>query len=234
MVDTNNPERQFIVTKNKGETKIEQVGENTNFKEDSVLKSAFGLNLYKELLPEKIIIVEGSGDRYFLNHCLALYNFRNFAIKSAGGASKIPTFAGLLSNEHLQSYVILDSDKEGKDIKKKIIETYKQFYSDKNLMTLKEILNTLPDNSTIEDLYPIEFIKNNLKIELGEDLEIDDKSAVIIQLKNLDEKLKNDKQKLESLKTKLSNAFTKEFHNLEKLKSCERLSGFLDNLILKL
>lgn len=38
MVDTNNPERQFIVTKNKGETKIEQVGENTNFKQDSVLK----------------------------------------------------------------------------------------------------------------------------------------------------------------------------------------------------
>lgn len=234
MIDTNNPERQFIVTKNKGETKIRQVDENTNFKEDSVLKNAFGLNLYKELLPDKIIVVEGGDDRHFLNHCLVLYNFRNFAIKSAGGASKTPTFAGLLSNEELEPYIILDSDKEGKDSKRKIIDTYKQFYNNTNVLTLQEILTTLPDNATIEDLYPIEFIKKNLKIDLGKDLVIDNSSSIIIQLKNLDEKLKNDKQKLESLKVKLSNAFVKEFNSLEKLKSCESLSLFLDNLILKL
>ncbi len=234
MVDTNNPERQFIVTKNKGETKFEQVTESTNFKEDSVLKNAFGLNLYKELLPEKIIIVEGGDDRHLFNHCLALYNFRNFAIKSAGGASKTPTFAGLLSNEELKPYIVLDADKEGKDNKTKIINTYKQFYNNNNVMTLKEILNTLPDDATIEDLYPIEFIKTNLKSELGKDLEIVSTSSIIIQLKNINEKLKNDKQKLESLKVKLSNAFVKEFDTIDKLKSCDRLSIFLDNLIVKL
>ncbi len=234
MIDTNNPERQFIVTKNKGETKIEQVDENTNFKEDSVLKNAFGLNLYKELLPDKIIIVEGGDDRHFFNHCLTLYNFRNFAIKSAGGASKTPTFAGLLSNEELEPYIILDSDKEGKDNKRKIIDTYKQSYTNDNVMTLKEIYNTLPENATIEDLYPIDFLKTNLKMELGKDFGIDNSSSIIIQLKNLDEKLKNDKQKLESLKVKLSNAFVKEFDTIDKLKSCERLSVFLDNLIIKL
>lgn len=234
MIDTKNAERQFIVTKNKGETKIVQVDENTNFKEDSVLKNAFGLNLFKELLPDKIIVVEGGDDRHFFNHCLGVYNFRNFAIKSAGGASKTLTFAGLLSNEEFNPYIILDSDKEGKDNKKKIIDTYKQFYNNSNVMTLKEIFDTLPDNATIEDLYPLDFIKTNLKIELGKDLEINDTSSIIIQLKNLDEKIKNDKQKLESLKVKLSNAFVKEFDTADKLKSCERLSAFLDNLIAKL
>lgn len=234
MVDTKNPERQFIVTKNKGETSIQQVDENTNFKEDSVLRVAFGLNLYKELLPEKIIIVEGGDDRHFFNHCLTLKNFKSFAIKSAGGASKTPTFAGLLSNEQLEPYVILDSDKEGKDNKKKIIDTYKPAYSTNNVFTLKDILPTLPDNSTIEDLYPINFVQKYIIKEIGEKYDLSDDVAIILQLKNLNEHLKNDKQKMESLKVKLSNEFVKEFDTIEKINTCEKVLAFVENLIKKM
>lgn len=233
MIDTKNPERQFIVTKNKGETSINQVDENTNFKEDSVIKNAFGLNLFKELLPEKIIIVEGGDDRHFFNHCLGLKNFKSFAIKSAGGASKTPTFAGLLSNEELEPYIILDSDKEGKDNKKKIIDTYKPTYGPKNVFTLKDILNTLPDNSTIEDLYPIDFVINSIHKDSGEKYELVENTAIIIQLKNINEKLK-DKQKLEALKIRMSNDFVNEYNTIEKINECEKLSCFLEKLIEKL
>ncbi|WP_332023673.1 hypothetical protein, partial [Kaistella sp.] len=159
---------------------------------------------------------------------------RSFAIKSAGGASKTPTFAGLLSNENLEPFIILDSDKEGKDNKKKIIDTYKPTYNNTNVLLLKEILSTLPDNSTIEDLYPISFIEEFIEKEIGEKYSLDEKSAVIIQLKNSNEKLKNDKQKLDSIKVKMSVEFTKIYDTLEKLNTCEKISKFTQNLIEKI
>lgn len=235
MIDTDNPNRHFIVNKIKGETKIKQVDNNTNFKEDSVLQNAFGLNLYKELIPKNIIVVEGGDDKYFLNHCLNKFNtIKNFSIKSAGGASKAPGFASLLSNEDLEPIILFDSDKEGKDCKKKILDTYKPFYNNNNVFTLKDILNTLPDNSTIEDLYPIEFVQKQLKDELGKDYNFNPNEPIIIQLKNQEEKVRNDKQKLESIKIKLSNSFVEEYKTKENLESIKKIKDFIGNLTIKI
>ena len=235
MIDVENPSRHYIVTKTKGETQINQVDDDTNFKEDSVLKNAFGLNLYKELLPEKIILVEGTGDKTFLNHCLKLLSDKNnFAIKSAGGASKLPGFASLLSGEKLDPFIIFDSDKEGKDYKKKIMEIYKEYYNNSNVFTLKDILQDLPDESTIEDLYPVDFIKKELKINVGVDYHFNQEQAILIQLKNQNQTLKSDKQKLDSIKIKLSTNFTKEYNDFEKLNNLTKIKSFCDSLIEKI
>lgn len=227
LIDVNTPRRHYMVTKRQGETKIEQVDENTNFREDSVLKNAFGLNLYKELLPEKIIIVEGGDDKFLFNYCFNQYNYKNFAIKSAGGASKVPGFASLLSNENLEPIIIFDADKEGKDNKKKILDNYKDSYNDTNVFTIKDLNNDLPDNSTIEDLYPINFFKEFMEKELQVNLTLNTNEAVIIQLKNQNEKIKNDKQKLESLKIKISKEFIKEYKTLEQLQAISRLNKLI-------
>ncbi|SIS62791.1 AAA family ATPase [Chryseobacterium gambrini] len=227
LIDVNTPKRHYMVTKRQGETKIEQVDENTNFREDSVLKSAFGLNLYKELLPKKIIIVEGGDDKFLFNYCFNQYNYKNFAIKSAGGASKIPGFASLLSSENLEPIIIFDADKEGKDNKKKIIDNYKDSYNETNVFTIKDLNNDLPDNSTIEDLYPINFFKEFMEKELQVNLTLNTNEAVIIQLKNQNEKIKNDKQKLESLKIKISKEFIKEYKTLEQLQAISRLNKLI-------
>jgi len=235
MIDVENPSRHYIVTKTKGETQINQVDDDTNFKEDSVLKNAFGLNLYKELLPEKIILVEGTGDKTFLNHCLKLLSDKNnFAIKSAGGASKLPGFASLLSGEKLDPFIIFDSDKEGKDYKKKIMEIYKEYYNNSNVFTLKDILQDLPDESTIEDLYPVDFIKKELKVNVGVDYHFNQEQAILIQLKNQNQTLKSDKQKLDSIKIKLSTNFTKEYNDFEKLNNLTKIKSFCDSLIEKI
>lgn len=235
MIDVENPSRQFIVTKEKGESIIKQVDENTNFKEDSVLKSAFGLNLFKELLPEKILIVEGGDDKHLINHCLFIItNLRNFTVKSAGGASKMPGFASLLSGENLSPVILFDSDKDGKDNKKKILDNHKDFYSKDNVFTLKDILNLLPENSTIEDLYPKSFIIKLLKAEIAHDFALIDTEPIISQIKNQNENLRNDKQKLESLKIKLSNEFVKEYDTAEKLKNNVTLCSFIEELAKKL
>lgn len=235
MIDTENPSRQFIVTKEKGESIIKQVDENTNFKEDSVLKSAFGLNLFKELLPDKILIVEGGDDKHLINHCLFLIsNLRNFTIKSAGGASKMPGFASLFSGEDLSPIILFDSDKEGKDNKKKILDNHKDFYNKDNVFILKDILTSLPENSTIEDLYPKNFIIKLLKAEFEQDFDLNDSEPVISQIKNQNDKVRNDKQKLESLKIKLSNEFVKEYDTAEKLNNNANLSNFIVELTKKL
>lgn len=235
MVDVDNPSRHFIVTKSKGETYINQVDDKTNFKEDSVLKSAFGLNLYKELLPEKIILVEGGGDKVLLAHCIKILSTKNnFSIKSAGGASKMPGFASLLSDENLSPYIIFDSDKEGKDNKKIIIDKYKESYSNDNVFTLKDLYVELPDDSTIEDLYPLAFIKKELKLEFGIEYNFDPKFPILFQLKNQNAVLKSDKQKLESLKNKLSNNFIKEYDTIIKLNSVPNVKALFEILIDKI
>lgn len=231
MVDTAVPERHWIVQKEKAETKVLQVNENFNFADDKVLSMAFGLNLIKELLPQNIIVVEGLEDKYILAHAFrTLSKNHSYSIKEAGGASKVSGFARLLSDTAIKPIVILDADKDGKDCKKKILNEQKDFYTESNVFTLKSILSSLPDNSTIEDLLPIDFVKNFFDNEMKETFTLDDSTAFIPQLKNQSQKLKDDKQKMDSLKMKLSNKFCADSKTVEKLEDGSRLKEFVKML----
>ena len=50
MIDTETPERHWIVQKQKSETKISQITEEISITDDKVIAAAFGLNLFKEFL----------------------------------------------------------------------------------------------------------------------------------------------------------------------------------------
>ncbi|WP_299247642.1 AAA family ATPase [uncultured Lacinutrix sp.] len=231
MVDTNCPERHWIVKKEKTETYINQIDSNTPVESDDVLLSAFGINFFKELLPQNILIVEGGGDMHLLNHVFRKYKINNYSIKSAGGASKMPTMASMLAQENIKSYFLFDDDKEGKENKNKLIKISKNIYSNSNVFTLRDLVSILPENSTIEDLMPIEFVVDFFNKELDQEFEIENNKAIILQFKNKDNRLK-DKQKLDSLKTKLSQRFIEKFKTSAKITKDAPLLNELKNNIL--
>jgi predicted ATP-dependent endonuclease of OLD family len=232
MIDTDVPERHWIVQKEKSETKITQISGDTSITDDKVISTAFGLNLFKELLPKNIIIVEGCDDKNIISHSMSiLHKHFKYSIKASGGASKAPGFARLLSDENIHASILFDADKEGKDSKKKILDSQIESYTTSNVFTLKDILTNLPDNSTIEDLMPIEFVKTFFEKTMEQAFELSTDKAVIIQLKNQSNKLKTNKQKLDSLKVELSKEFCNKFNKKIDIEKNDRLSLLTTQLI---
>jgi predicted ATP-dependent endonuclease of OLD family len=212
MIDSNARERYWIVEKEKSETKITQVNEDYNFTDNKVLSPAFGLNIFKELLPKNIILVEGENDKNIILHAINLLNKTFFcSIKEVGGASKMPIFARLLQEEKITPFILLDADKEGNECKKKILDEQRDFYSDLNVFTLKDLLSDLPKEATIEDLLPIDFVKSFSDCEMEDSFDLKDNDTIIHQLKRQNEKLQEDKYKLNSLKTKLAISFCNKY-----------------------
>jgi predicted ATP-dependent endonuclease of OLD family len=235
MVDTTTPERHWIVQKQKAETSILQINSSTPIEDDKVLASAFGINLFKELLPKNIIIVEGGDDKNILSHALKLVQDKFFySIKSAGGASKSPGFARLLGDENVPAYILFDDDKEGRDNKKKILENQKEYYSTNNVFTLKDLNRGLPKDSTIEDVLPFDFVKEFFDKEMDSSFELVEEKAILLQIKNQNSKLKSDKQKLESLKIKLSKEFVEKYNSKSKINEINRLKELINNFVDKI
>jgi len=232
MVDTNVRERHWIVTKEKAETKISQMNEDYNFTDDKVLSAAFGLNIFKELLPPNIIIVEGSDDKEIISHAVHLLDKTFFcSIKGAGGASKIPAFAKLLMEEMIKPFIIFDADNDGNDKKRKILNEQADFYSELNVFTLKDLLPSLPKDATIEDLLPTEFVKAFFDQEMGFDFNMDGNEAIIKKIRKQNTKLNEDKQKLDSLKMKLADSFSSKFKSKKELEEkAPKLASFINEL----
>lgn len=235
MIDTETPERHWIVQKKKSETQITQITQEVSITDDKVISAAFGLNLFKELLPENIIIVEGADDKKIISHLIHFIdNEFKYSIKASGGASKAPGFARLLSDEMVSAFVLFDADKEGRDNKKAILDNQSPSYSSLNVFTVKDILNTLPNESTIEDLMPLDFVKSFFDKEMGQDFELTEVKSIISQIKNQSEILKNNKPKLDSLKIKLSEKFCLEYNTQNKIQGNNKMMLFIKQLISKI
>jgi predicted ATP-dependent endonuclease of OLD family len=225
-IDTETPERHFIVEKNQ-KTTLKQLDDNSNFSNDEVTARAFGISLYKELLPQHIFLVEGEGDRIVFNTVFKHYIPNSqFTVKGAGGCSKIQNIATLLVNESINSIILVDADNEGKIVKGSVMKAFRDFYSKKNVFTLKDVLSDLPDGSTLEDLFPSDFNKSFCQNKLGLGAVIDNDKPFIAQLINLHPPLKN-KDFQEEFKMELSNSFIVEFNSKEKIINCaERFHRF--------
>lgn len=236
MVDTTCPERHWIVKKEKSQTSITPIDENTPIEDDTVISAAFGLNLFKELLPKNIIVVEGGDDKYIIHHCLKKLSNRFFySIKSAGGASKMPSVASLLANENVPAFFLFDDDNEGTSNKKKITDNYKDCFNKDNVFTIRDLDNSIPQKSTLEDLMPLSLVKDFFEKELSQTFTLDESSPFLFQLKNQNSSLKENKDKLDSLKLKLSEKFVEEFDTKEKIENeAPKMASLVNNLIQKI
>lgn len=236
MIDTAAPERHFIVSKEKMQTKIEQVDNNTSMADDQVLAKAFGINIFKELLPKNILVVEGNDDKIIFSHSLnKLQSGFNFSIKSAGGASKVYGIASLCANENIEVSILFDDDKEGIDAKNVIFNRLKEYYTNQNVFTVKDINNILLPNSTTEDLLPKEFVKEFFEAEMKQNFTLTNDNPFIHQLKNQNKDLQNNKDIMNSKKLKLAKEFVKKFPSKKSLEDgAPILVTFANNLIAKI
>lgn len=207
MIDRNVPERHWKVEKNGIDTSIIQINDSISMWDNKVLESAFGLNVFKELLPQNIIIVEGNDDKIILEHILKLLQYKkSYAIKSAGGCPHVYALSSMFYGEKIYPYFVLDDDADGRKAKNDVTVKRKEYRN--RTFTIKDLTSLTFDRATLEDLYPTETVKTFFDTKQNKIFTFNSTSPIIAQIINQDETLKgNDdvkKNKRNQLKEELA------------------------------
>lgn len=219
LVDKTNKERNVIIKKN-GNAKTEKklIDNFSDTLDDEVLYEAFGLDVYKDLLNPHSILVEGTSDKVLILKALSLKSKHSFGITNGHG-SNILTLASKLNGTVKSILVVLDDDRDGKAYKSKIIKLSGS-YSTENVLTIKDLVDSLVDSlvdeSTIEDLLGKNYVQStfiklykSVYTEAECDIELQENQPFVKQLKAyLQQKEKKDSEIfIESLKSELANNF---------------------------
>ena len=207
MIDRECSERHWKVQKDGIKTSIVQISDNISMWDNKVLNSAFGLNIFKELLPQKIIVVEGNDDKQILEKLFKITNIKDhYAIKSAGGASHMINLASMFCGEKIYPYFIVDDDQEGRKNKTEIIK--KNCYKNR-IFTLKDLVNKNYDKFTLEDLFPLNIVKAFFDEKCEKDFVLNSEAPVLTQILNQESNLKRDKDRYNNLKYELADKICK-------------------------
>ena len=154
MIDKNQPDRHFIVKKNKEKTIVERV-KKSNITDDEVIYRALGYSTF-ETLRENNLIFEGWSDKKIFNVILDSNDlripeaFKTFGLTFAKGVSDITPIAKVLELADRKYFVISDSDEAAKRSHKEYLEQQRcagQWYMYNDI---------IPNIYTLED-----FIKHN-------------------------------------------------------------------------
>lgn len=150
LVDKKKKERHIIIKKN-GSALTEKIhiDTHTSIIDDEVLREAFGLEVYRDLLNPHSILVEGASDKILLQKALALKGTDGFGITNGHG-SNVNTLASKLNDVDISVLVILDDDESGQKYKNKIIRIGGS-YSDDNVFTIRDLSGSIVASGTIED-----------------------------------------------------------------------------------
>ena len=234
LIDREDKERNIIIKKNKSaETEKIEIDNNTDIIDDEVLREAFGIEVYKDLLNPHSILVEGASDKKILQKSFAIKGLKKYGVANGHG-SNIDTLASKLNDTDISILVILDDDNERKGYKEKIIKIGGS-YSENNVVTIRDLFGDIVDGGTIEDTLGSNFVGSKVREVYdsnfeGEeyDLTLVDTSPFLEQVRTYlhqREKIKEVINKfLEELKTKIADdfnptqtAFTKNFPLLDSL-----------------
>ncbi len=245
LIDKENVERNVIIKKNELSFSMKiNLEEHQNIIDDEVLRDAFGLDVYQDLLGPFSILVEGKNDKVILNKAFN-YIERNYTIIDGRG-TLIRAIASLFSNSDTPPLVVVDDDDDGKKYKKEIIK--KDGYSEKNVFTISDLVGDVKENATIEDFLGKEYIiskfKERFKESFNEEVgvfDLEEDSSFMIQIREFLKSKKNQQERkgfLDGLKSKISKdfkstpeAFDKEYPLLKKL--AEAIKSKLDKPIEK-
>lgn len=187
MIDKNHKERHCIVKKNsKAITELNWIKDSDNIIDDEVLRDAFGIDVYRDLLNPHSVLVEGASDKLLLKKAFACLNHSNIGITNGHG-SNITTLASKLNYDDLKVVVVLDDDEDGRRDKEKILQIG-GLYTNDNVFTIRELVNEVVDNGTIEDLLDPVFVKVQFeklyksKFKKDIDFEVQATRPILIQI----------------------------------------------------
>lgn len=174
MVDKNpsHRERHFIVKKNKKAiTELERVKDSDNLVDDEVLRDAFGIDVYRDLLNPYSILVEGASDKIILQKAFNCIGKNNIGVTNGHG-SNITTLASKLNYDNLPVIVVLDDDESGLKDKKDILKIG-GVYSENNVFTIRDLVGEIVPQGTIEDTLDNEFLRKQFEKFYNETYEED-------------------------------------------------------------
>ncbi|MFV1921208.1 MAG: ATP-dependent nuclease [Methylotenera sp.] len=240
LVDKKNKERNVIIKKNKfAVTNRFHIDKHTGVIDDEVLREAFGIEVYKDLLNPHSILVEGASDKVILQKVLNIKEKQGVGITNGHG-SNIDTLAAKLNDTNITPLVILDDDKDGKTYKNKIIKIG-GMYSETNVLTIRDLVGGVIEAGTLEDLLGKNYVESTLKdsyknfySEAECDIELNENEPFLKQMKiYLQQKGKNDIENfIELVKSKLANDFNSTKGALNK--NFPLLDSLVDEVIKKL
>jgi len=117
MVDKKNLNRHYTVTKDEGKTIVEQVSTDNPI-QDEVIYNALGTSIF-ELIEPNMLIFEGRSDKdlfdTFTNKFRDELQPSSILTISATGTKPIPHYVKFFHNKFVNGFVVVDSDKDGRD-----------------------------------------------------------------------------------------------------------------------
>lgn len=221
MIDKGHKERHFIVKKNKtATTELKRIKDSDNIIDDEVLRTAFGIDVYRDLLNPHSLLVEGASDKILLQKALNCLKHNNIGITNGHG-SNITTLVSKLNYDDIHIVVVLDDDEDGRKDKEKILKIGGA-YTDKNVYTIRDLVGEIIDKGTIEDTLDASFVKAKFvqfcKDKYNKELNFEVDAAQPI-LKQITEVLKSNRLfsnwNLDAFKKLLSDEFNPNKKSLE-------------------
>lgn len=176
MIDKKHKERHFIVKKDvKAITKLKRIKESDNIIDDEVLREAFGIDVYKDLLNPQSILVEGASDKKILQKAISCLEIGDIGITNGHG-NNITPLVSKFNHDDIQVLVVVDDDEEGRRDKKNIIKTG-GCYTEDNVFTIRDLVGEIVNQGTIEDTLDACFVisqfKKTYKSIYGEDITLE-------------------------------------------------------------
>ncbi|WP_251623061.1 ATP-dependent nuclease [Odoribacter lunatus] len=213
MIDKSHRERHFIVKKDKkATTELKRIKDSDNIIDDEVLREAFGIDVYRDLLNPHRILVEGATDKVLLQKALNCLGHKDIGITNGTG-SNIITLASRINYENISIFVLLDDDGDGKKDKEKILKIGGG-YTEENVFTIRDLVGDIVANGTIEDTLGqnfvkaqfVKFCKQGLKEDI--DFEVDSTQPIIKQIvEELKKKNLFSQENMDAFKKQLSDEF---------------------------
>lgn len=158
LIDKKHKERNIIIKKNDNAcTEIHKIKEHEDILDDEVLKEAFGMEVYKDLLNPHSLLVEGASDKQILQKAFSLEDMKYSITNGHGGSIK--SIASKLNRDDISILVIVDDDKDGRKYKEDILKI-EGVYSKKNVFTIKDLVGNIKAGGTIEDTLNKEFMES--------------------------------------------------------------------------
>lgn len=190
MIDKSHKERHFIVKKNKmAITELKRIKDSDNIIDDEVLREAFGIDVYRDLLNPHSVLVEGASDKILLQKALNCLGRNNIGITNGHG-SNITTLVSKLNYDDIHIVVVVDDDEGGRNDKEKILKIGGA-YTDKNVFTIRDLVGEIVDKGSIEDTLDSGFVKAKFIKYCSDtynkdiDFEVDSTQPIIKQITDL-------------------------------------------------